>query len=1327
MASDWDTEALIEFIQSSVAPDVMEELFRVSAVPQDVARVGIRIALIVQSAISKNPDIHASQAPYGKLRNIAYQSILGHPYDPGLPSDNGDLNAEQLNTQPLPLSQSNLELFLEQQPKKVKRVQLLETNIVLSVATAPNSEQSFWTECLPSTVDDDGKLPAAEFRIDHVGPNAPRKDVKLTYRRLWKLLRDFRCDWKKTAAMDDEVLPPLGESEPSDISSTFERELEEEEEVNMEDISPEHVKAIIAECIEMYEALWHEHREARYRAQINERWHTLGSNYARYRECDIANAWVARLDSRLAKYIEVIGPTEGSKRQIEAGIRHQCRVLEPSVYQRQEYLLKAAVFGRDEPPAKVAEQTQRRRRAPSFHDSDPEGIDLDSDSDRAGFLEDDTTALKKPSSAPVQKLYSAPPNKPSSVPATEHSAKHSATLRRAAGVRRASISTSLVDLTISEAPREEDDDTVIADATDDVLPDAGHTPYKLKKIQKAKNEQAAAATKKNQSEAWRRAQNDEERIRQNAEALRCHGPGQVVVNPGKSDDESFVFINEKVAKGLRQHQIDGVRFMWREVTQGSAEGCIISHTMGLGKTLQAITLLITIQAASESHPTQVPADLKPLKVLILVPPSLIDNWRREFGKWLPRDDFLGPIHVIQSAMWGYRTDGEWEREKRARTLREWRDQSGVLILGHSLYRDMVNPGEKKKQPTDAAVKLNAEMRQLVLEVANIVIMDEAHSIKNRRTSFAQAVMELSCRRRIALSGSPISNSLDEYWSMVDWVAPEYLGSDREFNHRYIQPITNGSYNDSTADEKRLAKIRLKALEQVLDVKVHRREIDALDTELKSKHEFVIEFRTTDEQKRLYDQFLDIISTSYSGSENLRIVSIEKDLKLLVNHPRLFEQRFSELMKSTSRVAPRAQRDASAQKKAKTVKVNDGGYKREEIVKMDLMIKREKIAFDSRSWKVEMMELILNEAKKLEEKVLVFSFSLPTLDLLQRLVGGRFPCYRLDGSTPTATRQPMIDRFNDSAYTSVLLISAKAGGQGVNIQGANRVVIFDFSWSPAVEEQAIGRAYRWGQTKDVFVYRFLVAGSYESMLFERSMMKQRLTDRVVSKRNTEVAGIRVKDLLYKVKDTQLAGDEQLARLRGRDPILDKIMDRNAEARFITSINEREAFSKEDEYVLTATDQSEVDRMVEQERLGIRDVPRSSQTWGVARRTPQPGIASYHNMPGYIQPVQFGPMTYEDTLANLDAVSGLPTQPGPTAHQDTMGQPDTLGYGQLTPQPGPSLTAAPVADTVADEADLLHHTNSVPAVGLSDVNGDEDAVEEEWKKVWGFWPDLDPSNV
>jgi SNF2 family DNA or RNA helicase len=270
------------------------------------------------------------------------------------------------------------------------------------------------------------------------------------------------------------------------------------------------------------------------------------------------------------------------------------------------------------------------------------------------------------------------------------------------------------------------------------------------------------------------------------------GRGMIIINDAAAEDQGFVMVHKHIARRIKKHQTGGVRFMWNQiVTPGDAEamqGCLLAHTfvqpvsllraltnqsrMGLGKTMQVITLLVAIaEAAASPDPkisSQIPLSLQVSRTLVLCPPGLINNWMDELLTWIP-DDMLETLNPRK-------VDASIRLRGRLETIEDWYLDGGVLVVGYEMFRALIE--NKKAKGRDAATLTEEQHEQVekhLLEGPNIIVADEAHKMKNATAGITIAASKFQSKSRIALTGSPLANNVEEYHSMIEWVSQNYLG------------------------------------------------------------------------------------------------------------------------------------------------------------------------------------------------------------------------------------------------------------------------------------------------------------------------------------------------------------------------------------------------------------------------------------------------------------------------------------------------------------------------------------------------------------------------
>ncbi|KAI0976012.1 hypothetical protein F4678DRAFT_210295 [Xylaria arbuscula] len=629
--------------------------------------------------------------------------------------------------------------------------------------------------------------------------------------------------------------------------------------------------------------------------------------------------------------------------------------------------------------------------------------------------------------------------------------------------------------------------------------------------------------------------------------------GKIIVNEGKRDEHGFIYINDEIARRIMAHQTTGVRFMWDQlVVAKERQGCLLAHTMGLGKTMQVITLLVTIaQASASADPTvscQIPEELRKPKSLVLCPATLVNNWMDELLSWLPEHHELGMLFKVDAVM---------GVEKRSEAIQTWSVQGGIMIIGYNLFKRFIIDDE------------NA--RSILLEQPNIVIADEAHMMKNPKAKTHIAAAKFRTLSRVALTGSPLANNVEEYYSMINWVAPNYLGDIREFRAHYAIPINNGLQADSTGNDRRRALRMLRVLKTDVSPKMNRQTIAVLKHDIPEKKEFVITVALSTMQRQAYEMYIQFHSNGHSDSNKVPIFAIH-DLSLICASPSIFLEKLEN---------PRS----DSADKTETVTLPRQLIS-EELALLRNATRAAKDEFEL-CWKAPLVFEILRQSKKAGDYVLLFSHSNVALNFLEgQLRMKKLSFVRLDGTTNMAERQGIVKRFN-KGNIDIFLISTKAGALGLNITGANRVIIFDAQFNPQNEQQAVGRAYRIGQKKPVFVYRFVCGGTFEQKILNQAIWKMQLASRVVDKKNFVNKAPR----FAKAWDMPTEPEqEELDSVLGKDIVLDALLKNEEYRNGIRAVQMMDIFEEEavEDAELSAEDINLANNMIranEARRMGL----------------------------------------------------------------------------------------------------------------------------------------------
>uniref|UniRef100_A0A8D3B6L7 DNA helicase n=1 Tax=Scophthalmus maximus TaxID=52904 RepID=A0A8D3B6L7_SCOMX len=621
--------------------------------------------------------------------------------------------------------------------------------------------------------------------------------------------------------------------------------------------------------------------------------------------------------------------------------------------------------------------------------------------------------------------------------------------------------------------------------------DVRGTPKGRKKIRKIiEDENLRAETQealREEEERCKRLANREQHMEDRREVV-CPITTKLVLDQDEQTKEPLVQVHRNLVTRLKPHQVDGVQFIWdsccesvKKANSAPGSGCILAHCMGLGKTLQVVTFLHTVLLST---------NLKFRTALVVCPLNTILNWVSEFKKW---QDNMGKDKVKVTELATIKHPPE-----RLRALRTWQRDGGVMIMGYEIYRIL----SLAKKITNEESK--TELKRILVDPGpDFVVCDEGHILRNDASNVSRAMNAIKTLRRVILTGTPMQNNLVEYHCMVNFIKRNLLGSLGEFRNRFINPIQNGQCADSTPKDVRIMKKRAHVLHAMLAGCVQRRDYSELTQFLPPKHEYVLAVRLSPLQYTLYRYYLDHVTRVVTNGGQMKIgANLFKDFQALGRiwtHPWCLQLN----VMSKEKKVPRTHDDPF-----------EGWY--------ESLVSESDAKVLQHSGKMVLLFEILRMAEGLDDKVLVFSQSLISLDLIEDFLAashhardpGAFKgitlwiknidYYRLDGSTNATSRKKWADLFNSSANVRgrLFLISTKAGSLGINLVAANRVIIFDASWNPSYDVQSIYRVYRFGQLKQVFVYRFLAQGTMEEKIYDRQVTKQSLSYRVVDQQQIE---------------------------------------------------------------------------------------------------------------------------------------------------------------------------------------------------------------------------------
>lgn len=492
---------------------------------------------------------------------------------------------------------------------------------------------------------------------------------------------------------------------------------------------------------------------------------------------------------------------------------------------------------------------------------------------------------------------------------------------------------------------------------------------------------------------------------------------------------------------LFDYQKTGVQWLWELYSQ--QVGGIVGDEMGLGKTIQAISFLAGLHYSK----------LLTKPVIVVCPATVMKQWVNEFHRWWPPLR-VSILHTSGSGMLNVRAEDRYERE-----LEEDRfDDTGFKkAKNHKTARRIVNKVERDGHVLVTTYSGLQTYSDLLLGLRwEYAVLDEGHKIRNPNTAITIYCKELITPNRIILSGTPMQNNLTELWSLFDFVFPMRLGTLVNFRNQFEVPIKTGGYANASNLEVETAMQCAEALKETISPYLLQRFKVDVAQDLPKKSERVLFCKLTRLQREKYEQFL--------ASEDMKQIEAGKRnalfgvdiLRKICNHPDLADHKFL----------------------AKKSTYDYGNA--------------------SKSGKMQVVKELLEIWRKSGHKTLLFAQHRIMLDILEKFINGLggYKYRRMDGNTSIKERQDLVDEFNRDPELHVFLLTTKVGGLGVNLTGADRVIIYDPDWNPSTDVQARERAWRLGQQRAVEIYRLMTAGTIEEKIYHRQIFKQFLTNKIL---------------------------------------------------------------------------------------------------------------------------------------------------------------------------------------------------------------------------------------
>ena len=543
-----------------------------------------------------------------------------------------------------------------------------------------------------------------------------------------------------------------------------------------------------------------------------------------------------------------------------------------------------------------------------------------------------------------------------------------------------------------------------------------------------------------------------------------------------------------VGRKLRAHQAAGARWMYRtlhgldEDDQGEGDvrrGVLLADEMGLGKSLQVLALLwAMLKQGPEGRATC-------KRAVLVCPASLIGNWGAEFTKWLGRVRVQAALAEGNAEAVDEACD-RWCTEPPESSKSAF-DRWPVLVMSYETARRLA-PRVKAMKP-------------------ELMICDEAHRLRNALGSQTMtALREIDAPMRVLLTGTPIQNNMNEYAAVLDFAQPGLLGPLDEFQRRFAQPIQRQYEKGASAQEIADGRVAALELNKLTAGRILSRKASTNAAYLPTKTELVVLCRPTEAQKEVYEAGAKLVekwtsaeTSASSGAAALCAIGILRQVANEVDQ--ILQQDSHSHSRLPGDVLGLDDDDNSGEVDVIASASSSGKSVDELKSVMNAALPTNYRGGTEGSGKFavlnRMLEALTKRGDPKERVVIVsgYSASLATAEKLCKKLN--LSTSRLDGTVAVDLRTSIVKDFNAGQGGRVMLLSVVAGGAGLNLVGANRLILMDVSWNPAHDRQAMGRVWRDGQTRPVTIYRLITAGTVEQKVFERQLGKEALKNTVES--------------------------------------------------------------------------------------------------------------------------------------------------------------------------------------------------------------------------------------
>ncbi|KAG6605058.1 Protein CHROMATIN REMODELING 35, partial [Cucurbita argyrosperma subsp. sororia] len=481
-------------------------------------------------------------------------------------------------------------------------------------------------------------------------------------------------------------------------------------------------------------------------------------------------------------------------------------------------------------------------------------------------------------------------------------------------------------------------------------------------------------------------------------------------------------------KQMKPHQMEGFNFLISNLVTDNPGGCILAHAPGSGKTFMIISFM---QSFLAKYPQARP--------LVVLPKGILATWKKEFQIWQVEDIPLYDFYSVKAD----------NRAQQLTVLNQWVEHKSILFLGYKQFSTIVCEVETSSSSTAC--------QNILLKVPTILILDEGHTPRNENTDILQALAKVRTPRKVVLSGTLYQNHVKEVFNIVNLVRPKFMRSETS------RPII----------KRIMSRVDIPGVRKQLKAGVDSAFYDLVEHTLQKDKDFRRKVSVIHDLREMTSKILHY----YKGD-------------FLDELPGLVD--FTVVLNLTSKQKHEGEKVKKFNRKFKISSAGSAVYLHPKlnVFSVNAVVTDDKIdevidKLDVKDGvKAKFFLNMLNLCATTGEKLLVFSQYLLPLKFMERLVvqkKGWSPgkeTFMISGETTSEHREWSMERFNNSPDARVFFGSIKACGEGISLVGASRIIILDVHLNPSVTRQAIGRAFRPGQTKKVFAYRLVAADSPE---------------------------------------------------------------------------------------------------------------------------------------------------------------------------------------------------------------------------------------------------------